>query len=278
MIGVARPLTPPGIGEPGLEEPPTRVIVKEQTAVVPAVKTVTATTTVMPGLEQAGELGLVPLQVGRQIIYSAYIRLVVEDVRQTASRLITLASSYGGFVSESSIGSSWGSVTLRVPVSGFQDALKAIEQLGEVEQTSINSRDVTEEFVDLEARLRNLQRQEERLLELLDKAASVRDVLEVERELTRVRAEIERIQGRLNLLGRLVELATVSVELVTERLEEKPPLFDWSATWAMALSLLFTVVSGIVIIAFATAPLVVLGAVVYLAYRWWRTRAVDRSG
>ena len=87
--------------------------------------------------------------------------------------------------------------------------------LGEVQNQTQGSEDVSERFIDLKARLKSAEREEQSLLSLLERSLKVKEILTVERELTRVRSEIERLQGQLNFLEGRVELATISVFLFT---------------------------------------------------------------
>ena len=132
-------------------------------------------------------------------------------------RARAVAESLGGFVEH--LSSSGGSetpradLTIRIPQTGFSDALERIESLGEVQFRNLGSEDVTEQFIDLGARLKSSMAEEKSLLALLERSNSVTEILTVERELTRVRADIERAQGRLNFLERRVDLATIQVSL-----------------------------------------------------------------
>ena len=105
------------------------------------------------------------------------------------------------------------SMTVRVPQDQFDPALVRIEALGEVQSRNEGAEDVSEQFIDLEARLKSSLREEQSLLSLLGRTGTVSEVLAIERELARVRAEVERFQGQLNFLERLVALATISVSL-----------------------------------------------------------------
>jgi hypothetical protein len=104
-------------------------------------------------------------------------------------------------------------IVLRVPQEQFFTALGRIEALGKLLSQSVGVEDVTEQFIDLEARLQSAIRQEQSLLALLQKAESVSEILTIERELTRVRSEIEKLQGQRNFLQRRVEMATITVTL-----------------------------------------------------------------
>ncbi len=154
----------------------------------------------------------------RKVIKTAHLRLEVADFDGAVEELERLALEAGGYVSNSNYritsgNRRKGTISIRIPEENFGRVIDDIKKLGRVVSFSSSGQDITEEYIDLEARLRNLKRQEERLLELLDMATSVKDVLEVERELMRVRGEIERLEGRLRYLSNRVEYATVNVEL-----------------------------------------------------------------
>ena len=144
--------------------------------------------------------------------------LQVKDVREAMTQVDALAKAYGGFVSDADMQATEGrppsaSLTLRVPAGRFDEALDRLGGVGVVRAKNISGEDVTMEFVDTQARIRNLQRQEEQLLKLLNRAGKLSEVLEVERELARVRGEVERSQARLRHLSALVDLATIQVSL-----------------------------------------------------------------
>jgi len=149
------------------------------------------------------------------------VDLVVEQFEPLPERVEELVRQHGGFVSASSIAGSPGRPrsgrwTIRVPVDRFSEFLAAVRLLGEVRSVNSTSDDVTAEFYDIEARIRNKQQEEERLLKLLAEATGkLEEVLAVERELSRVRGEIEQAQGRMRMLKDVTELTTVTVT-VTE--------------------------------------------------------------
>ena len=161
--------------------------------------------------------GLALQTVQRKVISSATVSIKVKVVEEVVAQIRTIAEGMGGFVEQlSSSGAAErqrASMTIRVPQVQFQTALERIEALGEVESKNLGSEDMSEQFIDLEARLKSSLREEGSLLSLLGRSATVSDVLSIERELTRVRSEIERLQGQLNFLERRVALATIIVSL-----------------------------------------------------------------
>jgi hypothetical protein len=103
---------------------------------------------------------------------------------------------------------------VRIPVDKFDAFKAAVEKIGNLERSSTNSSDVTEEFYDIEARLKNKTVEEKRLIQHLEKStAKLSDILEVEKELSRVRGEIEQMQGRLNMLSNLTSLTNIDVSV-----------------------------------------------------------------
>ena len=153
----------------------------------------------------------------RQIISNASLSIETETVDVAIVQVRTIAEGLGGFVEQlSSFGSNkdqQANLTVRVPQDQFFTAVDRIEALGKVQGRNLGSEDVSEQFIDLEARLKSSMREEESLLSLLERADQVSEILTIERELSRVRSDIERTQGQLNFLERRVDLATISVSL-----------------------------------------------------------------
>ena len=178
----------------------------------------------------AGAGGYVPgaLDVAqRQVISQASVSIEVDEVPAAVAQVRAIAESLGGFVGQ--LSSSGGpehqqsTMTIRVPQADFFTALEHIKSLGKVRSENAGSEDVTERFIDLEARLRSALREEESLLSLLDKANQVSEILTIERELSRVRSDIERDQGQLNFLERRVDLSTITVSLFPPDAEVAEP-------------------------------------------------------
>ncbi|NJD76568.1 MAG: DUF4349 domain-containing protein [Candidatus Methanoperedens sp.] len=196
----------------------------------------------------------------RKIISMANIQIEVQSVQAAFNQITNITIASGGFISSSSIydagGRNNGRVIIRVPQKNFYPAVEQIESAGTVKSRQISGQDVTEEFIDLEARLGNLKKQETRLQEILKMAATVKDVLEIEHELERVRGEIERLTGRLNYLNQSVEMSTISVNAM-----EPAPLTgeEWGITDALGESLRGFVASikGIIIFIGYAIPIAV---------------------
>ncbi len=157
----------------------------------------------------------------RHIIRSGSINLSVKDTRETMAEVRSIVDNSEGIVSDSYIfeireGQYGANMTLRVPEKRFETVMERLEELGKATNIETRSEDVTMEYVDLESRLNNQKAQEERLIEILDKAETVEEILDVERELHRVRGEIESMTARLNRLEDLVSYATINLNLREE--------------------------------------------------------------
>lgn len=159
--------------------------------------------------------------VPRKIVFTGQVDVVVEDMAKANQELNSLVAGIqqaGGYLAHQELAGVAGSHrigtwTVRVPQPSFDKFLADVEKLGELQRSSRDAQDVTEEYMDFEARLKNKQASEQRLLGHLEKTGDLKDTLEVERELSRVRGEVEQLQGRLNLLKNRTVLATVIITL-----------------------------------------------------------------
>ena len=153
----------------------------------------------------------------QMVIKTSYMSLEVQDFRTAADAVSDIARKYGGYVADSSVrdygGRKVGYVSVRVPTSEFEKTIKEIETVGVLQEENVSLEDVTEQYIDLEARLENLKRQEKRYLEILEMATTVEDVLTVETQLERIRGDIESLQGSLNYLDNRIDLSTIQVQL-----------------------------------------------------------------
>ncbi len=163
--------------------------------------------------------GAIPAAATQQlIIKNGDLALRVEDVFAATAAVSTLASEAGGFVVSSSNSGLEQDlrayITIRVPAERFEPTLTQLEALAvRVLSRSVSGSDVTEEFVDLEARLRNLEATRDRLLDMLNKATRVQDALDVNLALSDVQGQIEQIQGRMRFLSESAALSTINVAL-----------------------------------------------------------------
>ncbi|MDP6100218.1 MAG: DUF4349 domain-containing protein [Dehalococcoidia bacterium] len=151
----------------------------------------------------------------RLIVRNASLSLLVSDMGDALSHIEAMAGRLGGFVVSSSRREDRAaSISIRIPAEQFSQAMDELRGLAErVEDENTQSRDVTEEYVDLESRLRNLDASEEQLLGFMEKAEKLEDVVNVFRELSSVRERIEVTQGRMQYLERTSAMSLINVNL-----------------------------------------------------------------
>jgi len=174
----------------------------------------------LPGQEEVSkEAGaLLSIAEERMIVRSGDMSLVVEDVVQARDEIVQLAARFDGYVVSSQISGEEqdmrGWISIRVPDEKFELALAELRDLAvRVTQESTSSQDVTEEYVDLESRLRNAEATESQYLALLEKAENVEDILKIYERLSWVRSEIEQIKGRMQYLERTSSMSLITVSL-----------------------------------------------------------------
>lgn len=153
----------------------------------------------------------------QKIIKTSFLRFETRDLDKTYLDIKHVVQANKGFIQDDNSNNAFNRITrrlvIRIPTTHFQEALDAVSQnVWYFDEKRISAKDVTEEFIDLEARLKAKKQLENRYLELLDKAKNVKEMLEIERELSTIREEIEAKQGRLNYLQNQVSLSTLEIE------------------------------------------------------------------
>jgi len=182
-------------------------------------RAVTATTT--DAAAQAPKAPAMP----RVVIRNAQITMVVADAAPVAAKLAALANAAGGYVADSK---QWregeqlrATMTLRVPAQRLDEILAAARKLStRVESENIDANDVTQEYVDLDAQVRNLEAAENEMRQLMtdvrQRMKKAEDILEVYQHLTELRGQIEQAKGRMRYLSQMAALATVKIDLVPD--------------------------------------------------------------
>jgi len=155
----------------------------------------------------------------RLIVRTGQASIEVDSLESSMAELRRIVQRVGGFVADASVQSGRNqlrsaTLQLKVPSSRFDDLTQGLEPLGRLQFVNVAAEDVSEEFMDLTARVANGRRLEDRLVELLrTRTGKLQDVLPVERELARVREESERMEGRMRFLKMSAQLSTLSVNL-----------------------------------------------------------------
>ncbi|HEX2057179.1 MAG TPA: DUF4349 domain-containing protein [Actinomycetota bacterium] len=211
-----------------------------------------------------------------RVIKTADLQLEVGDGRlgATLREGRAIAEGAGGFVLSTSVDGvdrRRGEFTIRVPAERFEETLTALEELGTIAGEDVRGEDVSQEFVDLEARLRNATAQEEVLFRLYDRSSTIGDTIRVQRELEDVQLEIERLRGRLRFLEDRTDLSTISVSVV-ESGAVTAEAGPFERAWDTARKTFVAVVSGAIVGAGFLLPIAVFALLAYLVFRLVRPR------
>ncbi|SDL20269.1 DUF4349 domain-containing protein [Tessaracoccus oleiagri] len=226
----------------------------------------------------------------RMIIKSKTLRLEVESTADSITRIRDLARSHSGHVTDMQVATDTGEwvyrydengypvgdggalrgwVTVRVPTEDFEEFVDEVAKIGTVKFQSEASDDVTQEHVDLSARLENLRAQEVRLREFFDAAKNVTEMLSIENELARVRGDIESLDAQVTYLERQAAMATVTVELVEPKAIVRPGGDSWGFTQALTNGVrgAAELVTGAITVLIATAPLWLVALLLFFPIR-----------
>jgi hypothetical protein len=217
------------------------------------------------GVTAEGSSGLASIgglpAIGPAVVKTASLDVQVPkgDFDQAFQAAMQVAARFGGYVESSSTSGTRvhsGSLTIRIPSSAFGSAMGDLAALGNVQSRSVSGQDVTNQYVDLNARLRTWEAQETVLLRLMKRATSVEATLRVQSNLQDVQFRIEQIKGELRVLENQTELATIDVALhepgVAIRVrqapstDERPSLAEaWTKAVDGFLGVLYATVVGL---------------------------------
>jgi hypothetical protein len=232
--------------------------------------------------------------VERLIIRNGSLGVVVSDTEIALDVVNELATELGGYIVESNVRQYQeglqASVTLRVPAESFDVALERIRELAtEVRYENVSGQDVTEDYVDLQSRLRYLEATEARLLEFLEEAEDTESALAVYEQLQTIQADIEHVKGRMQYLEQSAAMATINLEITPDELAQPIEVGGWhpegtlrDALQSLVRVLQFLVDASIVVLvlivpvlAVIAVPIVVLFFVVRAIVRRRRARKAE---
>ncbi len=240
--------------------------------------------------------GMPPLPTGpitvpglqRQIIKNAEISLQVQNTDNAVDGVTGLAAEYNGYIINSR---TWyedsnrlASMTLSVPVDSFEQVLRRLRGLAvKVLSEQATGQDVTDQYVDLQSRQRNLEATAARIRSFLDQATSVKDALEVNQQLSQIEGQIEDVKGKLQYLQARAAYSNISITLEPERGAPTPipawtpgqTFTDAGAALLVILRFLanFVIWAAVILLPF----LVPLAIIVWLAARWTKGRRQHRA-
>ena len=244
-------------------------------------------------LTQADAANAASQAIARKIIRNGNVTLEVSSPAESQHKLFSIAEGRGGFVvtSEMSQQSSDDNskpaqsvnLILRLPALQFDHAMEEIRGIAtRLLQEKRTGQDVTEEFIDLEARIRNQRALEAQFLEIMKRASKVEEALDVQRQLAEVRTEVEKIEGRKRFLENQATLSTINVTLQTPTQIVNATGFWYSirsafsdgvgAAAAIILFLIRVVVASLPILIFIVLPAALIAKIVVKRSRRMRNR------
>jgi hypothetical protein len=222
--------------------------------------------------------------IDRKIVKNGYINLEVNDITAAIAGVAAIARDLNGYVVSSNKQGdqdiTYGQISIRVPSDRFDEAFDKLHKLAvNVPNESTTSQDVTEQYTDLQAQLRNLEATEAQYLEILKKAEKVEDILAVQRELSNVRGQIEQIKGRIQYIERTSDMALIDINL-----QKTKPIGGtaWSAletlkSAARGLVSFGKVLADVLIWVAIFSPVWIIILVVVLYFTRWRKAKVRAS-
>lgn len=224
------------------------------------------------------------VDTNRMIIHTAQLDIRVKDFEKTQINIENKVADYDGYVVESSVyresdDDISGQMVVRVPEEHFQTFLTDAEEAAvDVLSREVSGQDVTEEYVDLESRLKSKQVVEERLLEFMDEAEKTEDLLKISDDLSTVQEDIEVIAGKMEYLENQSDYATVEIvlheDLITVPDIDNENFNTWEKTkkqFADSVNGLLKIGSGFIVFVIGNLPIImplfIIGAIVYFVIR-----------
>jgi hypothetical protein len=211
----------------------------------------------------------------RKVVKNGNANIEVESFDSSISKIKELTSTFGGYVTNSNMwtsdsGTKSGNITVRIPENKFEEFGDSLSQVGKIKSKETSAYDVTEQYMDLQARLKNLRNQEKRYTELLSMADDVEDVLAIEVQLGRIRGEIESYEGRLKYLDNTTSFGTLYINLY----ESQKVVHEWGIKNAFdrAIDAFITSVAGIIILGGFFIPIIILIGIIYVIVKYIKKR------
>lgn len=223
----------------------------------------------------------------RLIIRNASLDIVVRDTEEAVDEIDALTGELEGYVVESNLRKyeegMRANLRIRVPAESLDSALERIRDLAmEIDNENISGQDVTEEYVDLQSRLRHLEATEERLLTFMEEAEDTEAALEVYDRLQNIQAESERVRGRMQYLEDSAAMATITVDITPSELAQPLQVGGWrpQGTLRNAFESLIKVlqffVDAVIVIVVLIAPVVAVIALPLVGLFFLIRRIVQR--
>jgi hypothetical protein len=215
--------------------------------------------------------------VQTKIIKTGQVTLEVPQVPPAIDQIRSIAESNGGYLSSSNVYTSQndrktGYAVIRIPADRFDPVMEALAPLGKVLSSSEQRSDVTEQYVDLTIQNESYHTQLENYYRLMTKADKVEDIIKIQAQIDQITMSLNQVEGRLRYLNSQIDLSTITVNL-----QEPEPVggetgYNIVTAINEGIAGFFGMISAIIILVFSVIPLIIIGLVVYAAYRWHRKR------
>ncbi|MBO0601579.1 DUF4349 domain-containing protein [Sporosarcina sp. E16_3] len=227
------------------------------------------------------------IPTNRKIIHRAELQLNVKNLEKTQLTIEEKVSEYGGYIVESNVHreseeSISARLTVRIPEKHFQTFLTDAEgEAAEVLTRNVTGEDVTEQYIDLESRVKSKRTVEERLLAFMGKAEKTEDLLKISSDLSKVQEEIELIVGKIKYLENQTSFSTIEIAMYENRVivpgVDGKRLDTWEKTkkqLATSMNFIFAAGSGLIVLFIGNLPVLLLlllvGVGIYFIFK--RTR------
>ena len=221
--------------------------------------------------------------VEQKIIKTGSVRFETNDIEKTYQQVFLAAKKYKSNIQNDSEGKEYGSIykrmTVRVPSQNFDLFLNEISQgVTFFDTKEVSAEDVTEQYIDIEARLIAKKRLENRYLELLKKATKVIEILEIEKQLSAIREEIESKQGQLLYLQNQISMSTITIEFYKTVAENEGATISYGSKIWNGIVSGFNSFSDFLISLISVWPFLIVSAVViYGIKKWLKRRAQNKK-
>jgi hypothetical protein len=215
--------------------------------------------------------------VETKIIKTGQVTIEVPQVPPALDEVRKITEANGGYISSSNVYTSQndrktGYVMIRIPAERFDPVMQELAPLGKVLSTSADRSDVTEQYVDLTIQNESYHNQLDNYYRLMDKAEKVEDIIAIQAQIDQITLSLNRIEGQLRYLNSQIDLSTITVNL-----QEPEPVggttgYNIVTAINEGIAGFFGMISALIILAFTLIPVIIIGLIVYAAYRYYKKR------
>ncbi|MBP2073231.1 DUF4349 domain-containing protein [Thermoanaerobacterium butyriciformans] len=218
----------------------------------------------------------------RKITKDATISIETDSADECYNKILNISKQYNGYIESSSESSTSDNkktinVVLKIPSNDFEDVIASIKSLGDVKTIRINSNDITEQYYDVESRIKNLEIQEEKLQELLKKASNISDILQVEDKLNEVMTQIDSYKNQIKIWDNMTSMSTINLTFVSTKPQTKISkifstsfLNDILNAGSKSLNIFFEFLKYVFIISIYLLPFSILAYLIYVGYKLFK--------